>query len=107
MLPCAGQESFSLAFPTCQDPDSLRHSLAELGTLLTVLAFFISGLLGESLLRPFLRSRVPGFVVISYSLFLLHDSVLECVREVVLRSRSAPVACVLRHAALLARTASS
>jgi peptidoglycan/LPS O-acetylase OafA/YrhL len=77
VLPYVGAEPYFLAFQNGQDTDGLRPILADLGTALAVIAFFTAALLGAPLLRPFLRSRVLAFVgLISYSLFLLHGTVL-------------------------------
>lgn len=76
VLPYVGAEPYFLA-ANGQDTDSLRPVLAQLGTSLAVVGFFTAALLGTPLLRPFLRSRVLAFVgLISYSLFLLHGTVL-------------------------------
>lgn len=77
VLPYVGAEPYFLAFQNGQDTDGLRPILADLGTAVAVIAFFTAALLGAPLLRPFLRSRVLAFVgLISYSLFLLHGTVL-------------------------------
>jgi len=64
-------------FPIDQNTTGCGTAFAELGRALAVVVFFTAALLGTLLLRPFLWSRVLPLVgLISYSLFLLHGSVL-------------------------------